>query len=168
MSANRPPGCQGCKEPATIHLTQIVNGVMHKVDMCAKCPNAKNVDDPTGFSLADQLLGLGASEELNPSPADVVCPACGFTQEDFKKSGRLGCPVCYETFVEGLAGLLRNMHRGTHHKGKVPARFLEEEILKAKAHELQEQLARAVREERFEAAAVLRDKLRELQVILGK
>ena len=46
---------------------------------------------------------------------------CGFTQADFKKAGRLGCcPECYETFAEGLEGLLKTMHKGTRHVGKVP------------------------------------------------
>ena len=50
----------------------------------------------------------------------MKCPHCGFSQADFKKSGRLGCPECYQTFAEGLAGLLKTMHKGTRHTGKAP------------------------------------------------
>ena len=68
------------------------------------------------------LLGLGASQEIEQSAGGVElkCPRCGFTQADFKKSGRLGCPECYKTFAEGLEGLLKTMHKGTRHVGKVP------------------------------------------------
>ncbi len=68
------------------------------------------------------MLGLGASQELDPSAGavEVKCPRCGFSQADFKKSGRLGCPECYATFAEGLAGLLKTMHKGTRHVGKAP------------------------------------------------
>ncbi len=169
MSANRPPGCEGCKEPATIHLTQIINGVMHKVDLCAKCPKAKNIDDPTGFSLADQLLGLGAGEEIEKSVTqETVCPQCGFSQPDFKKSGRLGCPKCYNTFADGLTSLLKNMHRGTQHKGKVPGRLMRREMLRKEMDVLQANLRKAVTEERFEEAASIRDQIRELEARMNR
>ena len=53
--------CCICKEKeATVHLTQIAGDKMQKVDLCEECAKTKGVNDPTGFSLADLLLGLGA------------------------------------------------------------------------------------------------------------
>ena len=101
--------CCVCKEKeATVHLTQIAGDKMQKVDLCEDCAKHKGVNDPTGFSLADLLLGLGAGQEIAQSAggAEIKCPHCGFTQADFKKSGRLGCAECYVTFSEGLEGLL--------------------------------------------------------------
>ncbi len=164
---NRPPGCENCKEPATIHLTQIINGVVHKIDLCAKCPNAKNIDDPTGFSLADQLLGLGAAEEMKVTGDELSCPRCGFTQNDFKKSGRLGCPACYETFRQGLEPLLRNMHRGHIHKGKIPARHQDAKELRNRLDSLESELKQAIEKEDYEGAASLRDRIRELEIKLS-
>src|SRR5207247_2367344 len=80
----------------------------------------KGVQDPTGFALADLLLGIGAAEEIEKGAPTQKCPVCGFTQADFKKTGRLGCSTCYVTFAEGLATLLKAMHKGTEHVGKVP------------------------------------------------
>ena len=90
-----------------MHLTQIAGEKMQKVDLCEECAKQKGVNDPAGFSLADLLLGLGASQELEqvPGGAELKCPRCGFTQADFKKAGRLGCADCYTTFSEGLEGL---------------------------------------------------------------
>src|SRR5881398_1758418 len=91
--------CDICKQNvATVHLTQMVEGKTKKVDLCEACSKEKGVDDPTGFSLADLLLGLGAAQEMAQAAAgsDLKCPACGFTQADFKKSGRLGCAECYD------------------------------------------------------------------------
>ena len=86
------------------------------------CAKAKGVDDPAGFSLADPLRGLGASQEMEEADAaNTKCPQCGFSQADFKKTGRLGCPECYEHFEEGIEGLLKTMHKGTRHTGKAPA-----------------------------------------------
>ena len=84
--------CCICKErEATVHLTQIAGDKTQKVDLCEECAKQKGVNDPTAFSLADLLLGLGASQEMEQAGGEVRCPQCGFTQADFKKAGRLGC-----------------------------------------------------------------------------
>ena len=102
--------CEVCQqENATVHLTQIISGKMQKIDLCEKCAKEKGVADPAGFSLADMLLGLGAADEIKSSAAqEVACPNCGFTQPDFKKTGRLGCPQCYTTFNDGLSVILKD------------------------------------------------------------
>jgi protein arginine kinase activator len=90
--------CNFCKKnEAKVHLTQIVDNKMQKVDLCEACSKEKGVSDPTGFSLADLLLGLGAAQEMEKASggAELKCPHCGFTQADFKKAGRLGCSECY-------------------------------------------------------------------------
>src|SRR6516225_6155628 len=116
--------CDVCKsQTATVYLTQIVDGNMKKVNLCEACSKEKGVSDPTGFALADLLLGLGESQQVEQTPAVEHCPVCGFTQADFKKTGRLGCSECYETFGEGLGALIKAMHKGTQHSGKVPARL---------------------------------------------
>ena len=57
--------CCICKtKPSTVHLTQIVGDKMQKLDMCEECAKAKGVNDPGGFALADLMLGLGASQEI--------------------------------------------------------------------------------------------------------
>src|SRR6195952_4858624 len=114
--------CDVCKtNQASVFLTQIVDGKMQKVNLCEACSKEKGVDDPTGFSLADLLLGLGAAQEIEQSSGggEIKCPHCGFTQADFKKAGRLGCAECYKVFADGLEGLLKTMHKGTRHTGKV-------------------------------------------------
>src|SRR5664279_5371328 len=104
--------CDVCKtNQATVFLTQIVDGKMQKVNLCESCSKEKGVTDPTGFALADLLLGLGAAQELEKGQPVLRCPVCGFTQSDFKKTGRLGCSACYDTFAEGLGTLLKSMHK---------------------------------------------------------
>src|SRR5688572_20142312 len=160
--------CDLCSKPATVHLTQIVNSKIHKVDLCEACAQAKGVTDPGGFSLADLLL----KASLNPDGGDaagnvaaggvgVACPSCGFTPGDFKKHGRFGCPQCYRTFEGMVTPMLENMHKGTRHAGKVPARALERRSLLERVTELETGLAEAVKSERYEDAARLRDELAE-------
>ena len=162
--------CCICKEKeATVHLTQIAGDKMQKVDLCEECAKTKGVNDPTGFSLADLLLGLGASQELEQSAAGVElkCPRCGFTQADFKKAGRLGCPECYKTFADGLETLLKSMHKGTRHVGKVPESLRQTRELSDRLMELQKKLNKAVEDENFEQAALLRDEIKNMSAQLG-
>lgn len=158
--------CSLCKEkPATVHLTQIVGDKMHKLDLCDDCAKAKGVNDTIGFGLADSdLLGQMAAQDIEQAAGGVElkCPRCGFTQADFKKSGRLGCPECYRTFSEGLSGLLKTMHKGTRHVGKTPEalRSSSENANRLKA--LQKQLEKAIESEKFEEAAQLRDEIKQM------
>ena len=159
--------CTICKEkPATVHLTQIVGDKMQKLDLCEDCAKTKGINDPTSFGLADLdlVLGLGASQQLEQAAGGVElkCPRCGFTQADFKKSGRLGCPECYVTFAEGLAGLLKTMHKGTRHTGKAPEALRATRENAGLLKTLQNKLAKAIKDENYEQAAQLRDEIKQL------
>lgn len=157
--------CDVCKHnQATVFLTQIVDGKMQKVNLCEACSKEKGVTDPTGFALADLLLGLGAAQAMEGGTAVQKCPVCGFSQQDFKKTGRLGCARCYETFSEGLAGLLKGMHKGPKHVGKYPARLKRTIELEQEIKTLQRDLRRAVAEENYEGAAKIRDQLKQREV----
>jgi len=115
--------CDVCEcEKATVFLSQLVEGKLQKVNLCPSCADEKGVTDPTGFALADMLQGMG-KESVTEKPADpgeLTCPSCGFTQTDFKKTGRFGCAECYRVFRDGLDSLLEAMHKHTRHVGKTP------------------------------------------------
>ena len=162
--------CCVCKEkPATVHLTQIVGEKMQKLDLCEECAKAKGINDPTSFAMADLMLGLGASQELDPSAGgvEIKCPRCGFSQADFKKSGRLGCPECYQTFSEGLAGLLKSMHKGTRHIGKAPEALRKSRESGERLKQLQKKLNKAVEAEDYESAATLRDEIKAMNELMA-
>jgi protein arginine kinase activator len=155
--------CCICKEKeAKVHLTQIVGDKVQKVDLCEDCAKQKGVNDPTGFSLADLLLGLGAAQEMEQASGgpEIKCPNCGFTQADFKKSGRLGCSQCYVTFADGMENLLKSMHKGTRHLGKVPAAYQQTRDLSEKLRGLQKRLEKAIADEDYEQAASVRDEIK--------
>lgn len=157
--------CDVCKtNEATVFLTQIVDGKMQKVNLCEACSKEKGVTDPTGFALADLLLGMGAAQEIERSGSIQRCSVCGFSQADFKKTGRLGCPHCYETFSEGLGSLLKAMHKGTTHLGKIPARLMQTLLLERELQDLQKNLQKAVETEDYESAAQIRDQIKQLEL----
>jgi protein arginine kinase activator len=162
--------CSICKErEATVHLTQITGDKMQKVDLCEECSKTKGLNDPAGFNLADLLLGLGASQEIEQAGGGVElkCARCGFTQADFKKAGRLGCPECYKTFADGLESLLKSMHKGTRHVGKIPESLRQNQDLSDRLKALQKKLAKAIEDENFEQAARLRDEIKQMSARLS-
>src|SRR2546421_1779937 len=162
--------CCICKEKeATVHLTQIAGDKMQKVDLCEECAKTKGVNDLTGFSLGDFLIGLGATDEIEKAAggAEIKCIRCGFTQADFKKAGRLGCPECYKTFSEPLEGLLKTMHKGVRHVGKVPEVLRQTRDLSDRLKQLEKKLSKAISDEDFEEAAILRDEIKQTSARLA-
>src|SRR5262249_47565502 len=160
LSMANPLKCDLCSKPATVHLTQIINNKVHKVDLCESCAQAKGVTDPGGFSLADLLL----KASVTPEPAGALrCEHCGFTQADFKKHGRFGCPHCYETFKTLVEPMLDNMHKGTNHTGKVPQKALDRKSLYDRLTELEVNLDQAIKSERYEDAARYRDEIHQVK-----
>ena len=156
--------CDLCSKPATVHLTQIVNNKIHKVDLCEACAQAKGVTDPGAISLADLLF----KASLNPEPAgDVRCGSCGFTSQDFKKTGRFGCPSCYDHFGSILEPLLDTMNQGSAHTGKVPQRALERKSHYERLTQLETELDSAIKAERYEDAARFRDELTQARSASG-
>ncbi len=153
--------CSHCNNPATVHLTQIVNNKIIKVDLCESCAQAKGVTDPEGFSLADLLTNTNLSPES--SEPQITCPECGLTTADFRRTGRLGCATCYQHFVPLLRPVLEDMHAGSVHKGKVPEIALTRQTSAAELQALENALQRAIAEEAYEDAAKYRDQIKAIK-----
>ena len=162
--------CEQCHErEAVIHLTQIVNEQVTTLHLCERCAAEKGVESPGSqpkTPLGTFLAAMGQElPEQAPAPrAGETCPRCGGSLQDFRESGRLGCPACYRTFEVPLRDLLRRLHGSTHHMGE---RYADKETAtpaeRHQAAELREQLRLAVETENFELAAELRDRLRVME-----
>ena len=87
--------------------------------------------------------------------------AAGLRRRISRKPGRLGCPECYQTFAEPLEGLLKTMHKGTRHVGKVPESLRQSRDLSDRLKHLQKKLTKAIEAEDFEEAAILRDEIKQ-------
>ena len=157
--------CEKCGDrQATVHLTEIIEGQVRKIHLCEECAEqgGMNIQEPS--SIPDLLLSLGVKTDL-PAGEDTSCPVCHMRRSDFRKTSRLGCPVCYETFRADLEVLLGSLHRGTAHVGKAPpAVATAPEAPPPDVSELQRQLDFAVKSEKFEEAARLRDLIRARQI----
>lgn len=159
--------CDKCGKPAKVHLTQLVGGKVKKIALCNACAADNGVTDPTGFSLADMIIGGGdqgvASVFPRPGHGGRVCSACGFTLDDLKRIRRFGCGQCYDAFRSEVKEMIRGMHRGMDHVGKVPDGLMEMKQRQLRLKELHQQLAQMVEAENYEQAASLRDEIHRLE-----
>ncbi|MEM6822682.1 MAG: UvrB/UvrC motif-containing protein [Verrucomicrobiota bacterium] len=156
-----------------------MNGKAVEVHVCAKCIPEIHEENLVDFDVWEAVSKLAIKKGMpdpikgiEPEPVEEIsaksflieepsedqkCESCGFTSEHLRKTGRLGCPNCYETFVDMLADVLTDCQKGSSHGGKVP-----NSMVALKKQKLKEALEEAVRSERFEEAAVLRDQLKTI------
>jgi protein arginine kinase activator len=160
--------CDNCgSTDAVVHLTQIVDNQMSTHRLCEKCAAEKGLEtapEPVNFPLTDFLAQMGSDSTPGSDEPQSGCQFCGLTFADFRDTGRLGCPQCYETFSSQLQRLLRRVHGGTQHVGKI---YLPPDPsasdLERRLDGLRRKLNRAVEAEDFERAAELRDEIRSLE-----
>jgi protein arginine kinase activator len=161
--------CQLCKKrTATVHLTEISQGVRTEMHICEHCAAEQGVAGQSQTSvneLLSHLLAVQPTDEeiFGPPEKEQACPNCGFTMERLRKDGSLGCPLDYKMFEDALVPLLERAHGGkTTHCGKVPAKIPQDTKRVVELSQLRHQLEDAVRGEDYELAAELRDKIRKL------
>jgi protein arginine kinase activator len=161
--------CQSChKNEATIHLTEITNGVRTEMHLCEHCAQEEGIAVKSQISLNELLSSLLAAqpadnELFGDSKQKSSCPHCGFTLDQFRKEPVLGCPYDYEVFEKSLLPLIEKAHDGkTHHRGKLPSKTPADTKKQIELMRLRRQLEAAVNNEDYETAAELRDKIDEV------
>lgn len=159
--------CERChKAEAIIHLTQMTDGEVKKLNLCQQCALASGIDLNSPISITDVLLGLGTAPLAGPfqmPSLDLSCSRCQMTRAEFKKRARLGCPECYKAFMGELNALIKAMHHNTQHVGKIPARQGNSARITARIAALQKEIETVVAKEQYEVAANLRDKIKALK-----
>jgi protein arginine kinase activator len=158
--------CQNCqKRIANIQVTQVSNNGKNVIYLCEQCAREEG-KFITGapLSVNDFFSGL-IGFPVRPSVAEqqLVCEKCGMSYEEFKKVGKLGCENCYQVYGEKLVPLLRRLHGNLQYHGKVPKKIFETSKVSKEIDLLKEQLDKAVKNEEYERAAEIRDKIRELE-----
>ena len=159
--------CEFCQSrEATIHLTEITDGVRTETHMCEQCAQEHGVGSKNYIPLNEllsNLLAAGSKEEESAMPGESegpVCPRCGWTLDNLQEKGVLGCPYDYEVFEPQLKPLIKKAHDGAvAHCGKIPTRTPKDSKREIEITQLRRQLDEAVRDEDYELAAKLRDKL---------
>ena len=160
--------CQICnKNDATIHLTEIADGVRSEMHICEQCAIEQDITVKSHITINELLSNLLAVQPSNDelsgsSEQSLACPNCGFTLAQFRKEGTLGCPHDYEVFEKTLLSLIEKAHDGkTTHCGKIPLKTPRNTKKQMELLNLRQQLDAAVLSEDYELAAELRDKIKK-------
>ena len=175
--------CQNCgKNEANIRYTQIINGVKKEIALCSSCAKKlgmENLEMPISFnSFLGDFFNDYAETEFLPmlQTNELKCKTCGMTYNDFIDTGMFGCSDCYDVFSSPIDSLLKNLHGTAKHIGRGPNGKAEkikvEEIKKEdskkqdenqnKKEKLEKELEKAIKEERYEDAAKIRDEIKEM------
>lgn len=158
--------CEKCgKNIATTHIRTIVNGVLYEKNLCGKCATDEGYSEVKYNSLAEMLSSMFADDVMtNTATQTKHCKCCGSTYSDIAKSGKVGCPQCYETFYNELLPYLKRVHGSTKHIGRSPSVKSSDKVFCGETVEsLREKLNTCIKEENYEEAVVIRDKIKELE-----
>lgn len=150
-------------------MTEITDGVRTEMHLCELCAAEQGIAVKSQIPLNELLSSLLAAETQDTDSPDSskdvrACPKCGFTLDQFRKQGVLGCPHDYEVFEKSLLPLIEKAHDGqTAHHGKIPSRTPQDTKKQIEVLTLRQQLEDAVRKENYELAAKLRDKIKKTE-----
>ena len=158
--------CDKCgKNNATTHIKQIINGVVTERDLCPSCAAKEGFGKLSHGGLAEMLSSMFGDSLIGKQESQVTrCGCCGSSFADIAESGKCGCPECYNTFNSELLPYLKRVHGSIQHIGKIPNRApLTVAVDTETAEGLRSKLNQLIREEKYEEAAIIRDKIKRLE-----
>jgi protein arginine kinase activator len=164
--------CENCHQNiADTHIQHISESGKMEMHLCASCAKKLgivpgHIEGPQGFDIGDFLSGVMSGTGTGGYPNQLEGKECGFchsTLADISAHGKMGCANCYKEFGAELEPTLLKLHGSVSHTGKVPAAFQERIGRIRQIALLQSQLESAIKEQEFEEAAQLRDRIIELK-----
>ncbi len=160
--------CQSCgKKEAVVRYSENINGKKQELHFCMDCAkklgfvNFSNIFSPL-FSDVPEFLDEFSNEDK------LVCKKCGYSLEKYMSTGLFGCPECYDTFSDRLDNILIKIQGKNRHinEGNINKKGYNKTNKDNKVNELDElkiKLKQLVEEEKYEEAAVIRDKIRDIE-----
>lgn len=165
--------CDKChKNEASIYITELTSQGQVEHHLCENCALKLGLltEKDNIFSINDFLSGIFNHEVSNENKAapvklkpELTCPNCNMTYNDFKRTGKIGCSVCYKTFATRLEPFLRRLHGYSNHIGKIPRRAGGNLGLKQEIAALRQKIKDYISSEEYEQAAILRDRIKLLE-----
>ena len=167
--------CENChKNPATFHYVERQNDqIVKDIHLCEECTRQKGLQHMQ-FSLSTvlgQLLdpqAMAGGPKVAKEMADVSCPNCGITYQEFRQKTRLGCAQDYDVFRKALVPLLEKIHGSTQHAGRVPPQAGSKLARQRELFELRRELERHIKAEHYEEAARIRDRIKDVEAEIQK
>jgi protein arginine kinase activator len=153
--------CDRCKnKEATVHNITMHGNIKKEEHLCEDCAS-----DLKYFKFAPEFFFHKAFPKFFTPLSGFkeetikICPHCGKSGAELRKHGKPGCPECYTFFIEELQPLLTRIHGSAIHRGKIPAYLRHKD---SELSQLRLRLQQLVKEENYEEAASIRDKIKAL------
>ena len=178
--------CENCgKNNANVKYTQIINGEKKQMFLCEECSEKLGINNihfnmPINFTsflsdFFDDMSDFSFVPTLGGNQTELKCQKCGLRWDDFLHTGTFGCSNCYTDFEAGIDPILRSIQGATSHIGRLGTvktgnsvkenlddKIQEKENI-SKLDKLKENLKQAIKEERYEDAAKLRDEIKKIE-----
>ena len=158
--------CEICHlRPASRAVTRPVDGEPRELYVCDECartaaaPVASAEGEGAARAVSDLLFSIGFPVPASKKAQGKICPGCGLSRGELREKRRFGCPRCYETFETDARTFLSEQIPAGPRSREAPAEALEErEVARLKAS-----LSKAVKEDRYEEASKIAERLRQLR-----
>ncbi len=181
--------CKRCgKNNAEIYYKQTINGKTSEYALCKECAEELRKEGELDFGMPfsydsfpnlfglDDFFGIsnfhkGAYGTKKAIAEKKKCTLCASTFDDLVKSGKVGCAECYKVFKDELRASIENIHGNAKYMGRqiknTTREPVENEVVSDADPDpidmLRMELSKAVEEQEYEKAAILRDKIREIE-----
>ena len=153
--------CSNCgKNTANITYKQNINGNIINLNLCESCAHKLGI-----FNSFDDIFSPMVLDLDYILPEEVKCKNCGYTFSKYKSTGLFGCDECYNTFKNEIDNMLLRIQGKNRHIERIKegSRNKDSKKQKNELEELKEKLKELVEKEKFEEAAVIRDKIKKIE-----
>lgn len=153
--------CEYCNQrEAQAVLKQQLNNKIQTIHLCSVCANSMLLNN---FFLDFSVNNIFAKNLESIPKSKKCCSKCGSSFDDIVNLGRVGCSTCYDEFQNELNKTILNAYGKSVHIGKQPksAKMIIEK--KQLIYQYRQKLNKLIIDEKFEEAALLRDKIKSLE-----
>ncbi|MBQ8533960.1 MAG: UvrB/UvrC motif-containing protein [Clostridia bacterium] len=153
--------CQKCNAAeATAYIKQNINGKVTEMHLCSDCAASLGYQGFHNVVNPFEIFSSVFSPERKSVSSAKRCSKCNISFAEIVKTGRVGCPDCYTEFGQELDPTIKKIHGNAKHLNNTHTTLQSDEPT---IEQLQNELQKAVEEQNYEQAAVLRDKIKERQ-----
>jgi len=144
--------CENCKiNPASGYIEETKAGLVRRINLCSRCLSQKE-KMTFGVNMFSQFLSAPQIKQ--------VCLVCNTTLNTILNTLFVGCPDCYTELGEQLAPVIKNIQGTISHAGTRPGESIS---IRDELKQLKLQLNQAIKEERFEDAALLNKRIKSIE-----
>ena len=148
--------CSNCgKNNASITYKQNINGKKITLNLCDNCAHELGI-----FNSLDDIFSPMILDFEYVLSEEIKCKKCGYTLSKYRSTGLFGCDECYKTFKKEIDEILLKI-QGKNRQIKEKVNIKKENI--NQVDKLKQELQELVKQEKFEEAAVIRDKIKDLE-----